>query len=79
MSEPVSLLSSWQTKFLSGHGNAMGGVVIDSGRFDWGADGTGKRFSSLCLPEPACEWYTTVSSSYSPVIRSTAWLPAWLH
>ena len=23
------------TKFLSGHGNAMGGVVVDSGKFDW--------------------------------------------
>ena len=23
------------TKFLSGHGNAMGGVVVDSGNFDW--------------------------------------------
>ena len=25
------------TKYLSGHGNATGGVVIDSGRFDWAA------------------------------------------
>ncbi|HCI45697.1 MAG TPA: hypothetical protein DFI00_00230, partial [Rhodospirillaceae bacterium] len=23
------------TKFLSGHGHAMGGVVVDSGKFDW--------------------------------------------
>ena len=51
--------------------------MIDSGRFDWGADGTGKRFSSLCLPEPACEWCTTYLSSF--VIRSTPWSPAWLH
>lgn len=26
------------TKFLSGHGNAPGGVVIDSGNFDWGPE-----------------------------------------
>lgn len=27
------------TKYLSGHGDACGGVVIDSGRFDWGGSG----------------------------------------
>jgi len=31
------------TKYLSGHGNAMGGAVIDSGRFEWGE----KRFSDF--------------------------------
>ncbi|MBU0482416.1 MAG: aminotransferase class I/II-fold pyridoxal phosphate-dependent enzyme [Proteobacteria bacterium] len=31
------------TKYLSGHGDASGGVVIDSGRFDW----TGERFPDL--------------------------------
>jgi O-acetylhomoserine (thiol)-lyase len=39
------------TKFLSGHGNAMGGCVVDSGTFDWSADPT--RFPSLSQPEPA--------------------------
>ncbi|BBK32138.1 O-acetylhomoserine (thiol)-lyase [Stella humosa] len=38
------------TKFLSGHGNSMGGMVVDSGRFDWTASG---RFPSLSEPEPA--------------------------
>ncbi len=38
------------TKFLSGHGNAMGGVVVDSGRFDWGQS---DKFKSLTEPEPA--------------------------
>jgi O-acetylhomoserine (thiol)-lyase len=38
------------TKFLSGHGNAMGGVVIDSGRFDWAQN---DKFKSLTEPEPA--------------------------
>lgn len=41
----------------------MGGVVIDSGRFNWGADGTGQRFPSLCLPEPACEYCSRSISS----------------
>ena len=38
------------TKFLSGHGNAMGGAVVDGGKFDWGVSA---RFPSLAAPEPA--------------------------
>ena len=38
------------TKYLSGHGNAMGGVVIDSGRFDWKQSG---KFAALTEPCPA--------------------------
>src|SRR5271154_2815870 len=32
------------TKFLGGHGNALGGVVVESGKFDWSQGG---RFPSL--------------------------------
>ncbi|SDF08367.1 O-acetylhomoserine aminocarboxypropyltransferase [Thalassobaculum litoreum] len=38
------------TKFLSGHGNAMGGAVVDSGTFDWSQN---DKFPSLSQPEPA--------------------------
>ncbi|MGH7061791.1 MAG: aminotransferase class I/II-fold pyridoxal phosphate-dependent enzyme, partial [Stellaceae bacterium] len=38
------------TKFLSGHGHALGGIVVESGRFDWLG---GKGFPSLTDPEPA--------------------------
>jgi len=38
------------TKFLSGNGTAMGGCVVDSGRFDWQANG---KFPGLAAPEPA--------------------------
>ncbi|HYD29779.1 MAG TPA: O-acetylhomoserine aminocarboxypropyltransferase [Azospirillaceae bacterium] len=37
------------TKFLSGHGNSVGGVVIDSGTFDWTKAG---KFPALTEPEP---------------------------
>ena len=37
------------TKFIGGHGVAIGGIVVDSGRFDW--DGSGK-FKSLTEPYP---------------------------
>ena len=38
------------TKFLSGHGQALGGMVVESGRFDWAQGG---KFPSLTEPEPA--------------------------
>ena len=39
------------TKFLCGHGTAIGGVLVDGGTFDWQAayDATG-RFAELCEP-----------------------------
>ncbi len=38
------------TKFLSGNGTSIGGVVIDSGNFDWAQN---DKFPSLSQPEPA--------------------------
>ncbi|QFT77647.1 O-acetylhomoserine aminocarboxypropyltransferase [Erythrobacter sp. THAF29] len=36
------------TKFLNGHGNSIGGVIVDSGKFDWKAQGD--KFPSLTKP-----------------------------
>ncbi|MBK1664630.1 O-acetylhomoserine/O-acetylserine sulfhydrylase [Rhodospirillum rubrum] len=38
------------TKFLSGHGNAVGGAVVESGHFNWSAS---DKFPGLSQPEPA--------------------------
>lgn len=38
------------TKFLGGHGTTLGGVIVDSGRFDWEASG---KFASLTDPDPS--------------------------
>jgi len=38
------------TKFLSGHGTSMGGVVIESGKFDWFKSG---KFPTMTQPDPA--------------------------
>lgn len=38
------------TKFLGGHGNSMGGAIIDSGRFDWAASG---KYAYLSEPNPS--------------------------
>ncbi len=39
------------TKYIGGHGNSLGGIIIDSGKFRW-ADHA-KRFPMLNQPEPA--------------------------
>ena len=39
------------TKYLGGHGTAIGGVIIDSGNFDWVANG--ERFPSFNTPDPS--------------------------
>ena len=38
------------TKFIGGHGTSIGGLIVDSGQFDW--EGSG-RFPSFVEPEPA--------------------------
>jgi O-acetylhomoserine (thiol)-lyase len=37
------------TKFLGGHGNSLGGIVVDAGTFDWSRDG---RYPLLSEPRP---------------------------
>ena len=39
------------TKYLGGHGNSLGGVIVDSGTFDWAAHS--ERFPGLTAPDPA--------------------------
>ncbi len=37
------------TKFLGGHGNSLGGIIVDAGTFDWTASG---RYPMLSEPRP---------------------------
>ncbi|NMB38731.1 MAG: O-acetylhomoserine aminocarboxypropyltransferase/cysteine synthase [Firmicutes bacterium] len=46
------------TKFIGGHGTSIGGVIIDSGKFDWAGSG---RFPDLENPDPS---YNGVSFTY---------------
>lgn len=39
------------TKFLGGHGSSLGGVIVDSGKFDWKANAD--KFPSLAKPDPS--------------------------
>ncbi|HEY4123989.1 MAG TPA: O-acetylhomoserine aminocarboxypropyltransferase [Rhizomicrobium sp.] len=38
------------TKFLGGHGNSIGGLIVDGGKFDWGKDG---KYPTLSEPNPS--------------------------
>lgn len=38
------------TKFIGGHGTTIGGVIVESGKFDWEASG---KFKSLTEPNPS--------------------------
>lgn len=38
------------TKFMGGHGTVMGGVIVDSGKFDWAAN---DKFPGLSRPNPS--------------------------
>ena len=38
------------TKFIGGHGTTLGGIIVDSGRFDWRASG---RYAPIAEPNPS--------------------------
>jgi O-acetylhomoserine (thiol)-lyase len=46
----ATLVVNSMTKYLTGNGTVTGGVVVDSGNFDWSAS---DKFPSLSQPEPA--------------------------
>ena len=55
------------TKFIGGHGTTLGGVIVDSGKFDW--EGSGK-FASLTDPNPS---YHGVS--FTKAVGAAAFVP----
>lgn len=38
------------TKFIGGHGTTLGGVIVDSGKFDWAASG---KYPAIASPNPS--------------------------
>lgn len=57
------------TKFIGGHGQAIGGVLVDGGRFDWAASG---RFPQLTEPDPTYHGvrYTEAVGPQAFVVRT---------
>lgn len=54
------------TKFIGGHGTAIGGVIVDSGNFDWEASG---KFPSLTEPNASYHGIQLYESSGQSSIR----------
>jgi len=46
----ASIIVHSATKFIGGHGTSIGGLIVDSGTFDWAGSG---RFPSIVEPDPA--------------------------
>lgn len=46
----VDIVVESATKFIGGHGTTLGGVIVDSGRFDWAASG---KYPAIASPNPS--------------------------
>ena len=58
------------TKYMGGHGTALGGVIVDSGTFDWAAHAD--RFPVITAPDPAYHGvvWTEVAGAAAYIIRA---------
>lgn len=54
------------TKFIGGHGTSLGGVIVDSGNFDWEASG---KFPGVTEPNPSYH-----GISFSKAVGKAAWI-----
>ncbi len=61
------------TKYLSGHGNAMGGAIVDSGNFDWAKAG---KFPELSEPDESYHGivYTETFKNAAFIVKARAQL-----
>ena len=62
------------TKYMDGHGSAVGGCIVDSGRFDWAASG---KFECLCTPDESyhgVNYYERFGKEGAYITKATAQL-----
>lgn len=59
------------TKFIGGHGTSLGGIIVDSGRFDWAASG---KFPQLTEPDSSYHGvrFTDAAGAAAYVVRIRA-------
>ena len=48
------------TKFLGGHGTTLGGIIVDSGNFDWSAEG---KYPAIAEPNPSYHGVSFVNAA----------------
>ena len=62
------------TKYMDGHGSAVGGCIVDSGKFDWAASG---KFDCLCTPDESyhgVNYYERFGMAGAYITKATAQL-----
>ena len=62
------------TKYMDGHGSAVGGCIVDSGKFDWKAAG---KFDCLCTPDESyhgVNYYERFGMEGAYITKATAQL-----
>ena len=62
------------TKYMDGHGSAVGGCIVDSGKFDWAASG---KFDCLCTPDESyhgVNYYEKFGKEGAYITKATAQL-----
>lgn len=55
------------TKFLGGHGTTLGGIIVDSGKFDWTASG---KYAAIAEPNPSYHGVSFVKAAGSAAFVS---------
>ena len=55
----VDIVVHSTTKFISGHGNAIGGAIVDSGKFDWTKNGKYPNITEPCAAYHDLNFYET--------------------
>ena len=62
------------TKYMDGHGSAVGGCIVDSGKFDWAASG---KYDCLCTPDESyhgVNYYERFGKEGAYITKATAQL-----
>jgi O-acetylhomoserine (thiol)-lyase len=60
------------TKYIGGHGNSIGGIIVDSGKFPWGK--YPERFKALNTPDPSYHGVNYVEVlGEAPISHVRAW------
>ena len=61
------------TKFIGGHGTTLGGIIVDSGKFDWKASG---KYAPIADPNPSYHGVSGPSFSGTPERPSPLSMPS---
>lgn len=73
ISHGVDIVVHSATKWIGGHGTTIGGVVVDSGNFDWGTPAARKRFPQMSEPSEGYHglkfWDTFGKMTYAIRVR----------